>query len=712
MLDIVRGQTKKQVIAKQLVDAITPMNLTGTIYIGYPVLASADEKIEVDTLLVSREHGLVAFRLGDGPPSKDEVGAWEQVRDEQDKLYFAIKNNLGRHDALRSGRELGVTVQTATVFPTQPSHPQDIEGTYCDIDSLADVLEEFPPIEDRLFKPLQAALQRVSTIKPIKKRANVERAASRGAIMQKIEKEIANLDQWQKRAAIESPEGPQRIRGLAGSGKTVVVALKAAYLHAQYPDWIIAVTFHTRALYQHLMDLIRRFSFEHINDEPNWDNLRVMHAWGSTDRDGVYTEIARHCEVTPQDFLSGKSRYGMSDAFRGVCAELLSTTANNTVKPIYDAVLIDEAQDLPPTFFQLVYRFTHHPKRIIWAYDELQRLSETSMPSTEELFGTDDRGDPVIRLSSDEGQPSQDVILPVCYRNTPWALTLAHALGFGIYRNGGLVQHFDEPGIWVEIGYRVTHGELVAGKQVTLERAKGSYPAYFKELLDSKDAIITMVFKDEIEQAEWVAEAIKKNLEDDELDHDDILVILPDAYTARKRYATLMEALSRRGLDAHLAGVTSSRDEIFMKQSIALANIYRSKGNEAPMVYVLGCQHCYSGHELITLRNILFTSITRCRGWVRLCGWGPLMKKLAEEIDAVRENEFSLSFEVPTADELEKIRMIHRDRTDAEKVRIEKVEKGLKEFLEMVGRGELDLENLPPALRTGLAKLLRDKGER
>ena len=36
----------------------------------------------------------------------------------------------------------------------------------------------------------------------------------------------------QGRAVIETVEGVQRIRGLAGSGKTIVLALKAAYLHA------------------------------------------------------------------------------------------------------------------------------------------------------------------------------------------------------------------------------------------------------------------------------------------------------------------------------------------------------------------------------------------------------------------------------------------------------------------------------------------------
>ena len=116
---------------------------------------------------------------------------------------------------------------------------------------------------------MNAAIQRVGTIKPTVKRSNISHAGSRGAIIQQIEKAIANLDQWQKRAAIETPDGPQRIRGLAGSGKTIVLALKAAYLHTAFPDWDIVVTFNTRALYQQFRDLVRRFCFDAIEDEPN-----------------------------------------------------------------------------------------------------------------------------------------------------------------------------------------------------------------------------------------------------------------------------------------------------------------------------------------------------------------------------------------------------------------------------------------------------------
>jgi superfamily I DNA and RNA helicase len=380
-----------------------------------------------------------------------------------------LESNLGRHDELRRGRHLAVTISTATVFATQLHIPPATkEGIYCSIDEVANRVGGLPNLDDNDYRALQGALQRVSTIKPAKRRASVQKSQSRGATLKEIEKGISNLDSWQKRAAIESPDGPQRIRGLAGSGKTVVLALKAAYLHAQHPEWRIAVTFQSRSLYQQFVDLVTRFTFEHSNDAPDFDHLQIMHAWGSSSRPGVYSTIASELSFSPRIFAYAKAMFGQENAFKGICQELLDVASEAQYEPIFDAVLIDEAQDLPPEFFQLTYKFTRDPKRIIWAYDELQKLSEAAMPTTAELFGLTPSGEPLVNLTQHAEEAARDIVLPVCYRKPPWSLATAHALGFGIYREGGLVQHFDDPQLWRDIGYNVLHGELVAGERVEL----------------------------------------------------------------------------------------------------------------------------------------------------------------------------------------------------------------------------------------------------
>lgn len=701
-LEVVHGETRDRVVARQLVDAVAAAGTTGTIYLGYPVLASADNPVRVDALLISPEQGLVAFLFGDEVPEDEDD--WTSYVEDQDRLYSVLEGSLRRHESLRSGRRLALDVRTITVFPRRVDDPPEAtDGYYTGIDEVPELLASLEGISADVERAAQAALQRVTTIKPAKKRAGVAQDGSRGAILKEIEKGIANLDRWQKRAAIESPEGPQRVRGLAGSGKTVVLALKAAYLHAQHPDWRIAVTFQTRALYRQIEDLVVRFSFEHSNDRPDFERLQILHAWGSSGRAGIYTSIARSMGVPPRDFNYARARYGMEEAFRGVCRELLSIASDSNDPPIFDAVLIDEAQDLPSEFFQLIYRFTKDPKRIVWAYDEQQKLNEDAMPSTADLFGRTSTGEALVSLQMREGEARRDIMLPVCYRNTPWSLATAHALGFGIYRDEGLVQHFDDPTIWTEIGYDVIHGNLAMGEPVTLKRSRSSYPEYFPELLDEDDAVQLKTFGDEAAQDAWVASQIIKNLTDEELEHDDILVVLPDAYTAKRRASRFGEILSRHDVTSHLAGVGSSVDEVFVPDSVAIAHIHRAKGNEAPMVYVLDAQYAAGKINSVPRRNTLFTAITRSRAWVRICGWGERMETVADEVSAIREEEFQLRFTIPTEDELARLRRINRDRSQAEVASLKKATRGARDLVDAFERGEIDFDDLPAALRTRLA---------
>jgi superfamily I DNA and RNA helicase len=237
-LDVVYGESRDRLFAARLAEQVQSAATEGTIYLGYPVLATADERVSIDALLVSREHGLVAFRIAEGLPQND--ADWDTCIDEQDRLYTALESNLQRHNSLRSRRRLALEIVTVTVFPSAVAPPEhEANSYYCALTDVSAILAGLPGINEDIYTALQAALQRVTTIKPAKRRNEVSRADSRGAILKSIEKGIANLDQWQKQAAIESPDGPQRIRGLAGSGKTVVLALKAAYLHSQHPDWLI-----------------------------------------------------------------------------------------------------------------------------------------------------------------------------------------------------------------------------------------------------------------------------------------------------------------------------------------------------------------------------------------------------------------------------------------------------------------------------------------
>lgn len=716
MLDIVFGSAGQTPAETSLRNVLSAAGFEGTLYFAYPLFDSADGQVSADALLVTNKHGLVLFDLTPPQKGKQPSEEWlEELLDRQDEIFRNISSKLFDNKALVKRRELVLKPEIITYFADEPQI-NDEDFLFATPDTLVELIESFPGLSDAHERALNATIQRVTTIKPNNKRLNVGKEDSRGAILKQIEAGVANLDSWQKKSAIAYPEGPQRIRGLAGSGKTIVLALKAAYLHARHPDWEIAVTYYSRALQQQFKDLVRRFMYETKKDEPDWSKIHIFHCWGSRSEPGFYSQVARAYDVEPLTWKTADQRYG-KESFDGACKELLQSIQKRDVKSeLFDAVLIDEAQDLPVSFFRIAYSACKSPKRIVWAYDELQNLGEYSMPSPEALFGEDEKGQPLVQLRKDPNRPPQDIVLPVCYRNTPWALTVAHGLGFGITRDtppgskSGLVQIFDEPELWEEIGYEVSKGNLALGEHVSLKRKAECSPAFFtdpeKALITPEDAVNFISFENVNQQADWIAEEIEKNLLTDELLTRDILIILPDAYTSKSQFAIVYKALMRRGIQSHLAGVNSSRDEIFVDDSIAVTHIYRAKGNEAAMVYVLNADYCFSGLELSKKRNTLFTAITRSRAWVRVCGVGQASHRLTSEFEKISASGFVLEFDYPSADEIKKMRRIHRDRSEAEQKEINRSVSDFSSVIEQINRGELSTDALPDELLEALAKIV------
>ena len=703
-METVFGDSQGSVAVESLRTVLGDMHISGTLYLGYPVLATADAKVFVDALLVSGSHGLVAFDLSSPLNARPDDRQLEEVAERQEEIHASLYNKLNKYRNLRRNRFMAIPIRVVTCHAALEEVIQGDDIVACRPDALPGVMDAFEPVEDDLLRPLNAAIQRVSTLRPPKPRRNVQTANSRGAKLKEIEKEIANLDRWQNRGAIEYTNGPQRIRGLAGSGKTIVLALKASYLHVRHPEWKIVVTFQTRSLYQQFRNLIRRFTYDLIEDEPDWDHLMVMHAWGSSSSPGVYSSICGYYAVPSQSWRTAQSRYG-TQAFKGICDEVNAVIRTRGPISAFDAMLIDEAQDFPVSFYRMIYNVVASPHRIIWAYDELQNLGDYEMQSEHELFGTDEEGRSLVTLKNEPNKPREDIVLPVCYRNTPWALCAAHALGFGIYRPEGLVQMFEEPAIWSRIGYDIEHGKLEHGARVVVRRGADSYPAYFDKLLDPDDALQCAVFPNVGAQYDALTESIWQNLHEDELDPTDILVVLPDAFTSRTEATRIRRTLFGKEIQAHLVGVTTSTDKVFQPGSVAISHIYRAKGNEAPMVYFVNADSCQTDLELSRRRNFLFTGITRSMCWVRIFGVGDRMRALQAEVDEVRSRGFKLEFEYPDRERLKHLAKIHRDRTDGERAELERKFGAIEDVVTALLDGDLPPEAIPEHIRRKLSTL-------
>jgi superfamily I DNA and RNA helicase len=541
MIQIIQGTTTKPVSAQRLAKFFESHQeyYDGILYIGYPIIGTAEGPYPIDALLVSPSKGLVIFCLVENQDMSNN-------QDIQDDSYNKMESKLRAHKELMKGRDLKVLISPVTFAPMYRGVGNNDNYPVCNESNLNSWLDLLKWDTPDFYEKLIAVLQAISTIRKGRKKRDIKKPDSRGAKLKHLEDSIANLDNIQGQAVIETVDGVQRIRGLAGSGKTVVLALKAAYLHAQHPDWKIAVTFNTRSLKGQFRQFINTFAIEQTNEEPDWDNLHIIHAWGapgSGDKNGIYYSFCQFNNIEYYDFKLAKGHFGGFDPFAGICQKALEDCSNP--KGFYDVILIDEAQDFSPAFLQICYEMLKSEKRLVYAYDELQNLSSKSLPSPEEIFGKKDNGTPKVRFT----KPQQDIILEKCYRNSRPILTTAHAIGFGIYRtpptdsNTGLVQMFENSRLWYDVGYEVSDGKLSDGQDVTLSRSAKNSPDFLENHSSHDDLIQFLCFKSKEEQDAWVVSAILENLSHDELRADDIIVINPDPLTTRDTVGTIREQL-------------------------------------------------------------------------------------------------------------------------------------------------------------------------
>jgi len=712
-ISISRGTNQKPISSDALVEFFSNYEgCSGQLMIGYPIIGTAEGRYPIDALLVSPEKGSVVFDLVEGTDPED-FGA------RQDDSANKLEARLKTYRELMKRRDLLINIHTVSFAPgiADVKRFRDEDYSLTNEATLAGVLDAlaWESSDDSISRSALSAIQTISTIRKSRSKRAFSRDDSRGAKLKHLEDSIATLDNRQSKAVIETVKGVQRIRGLAGSGKTIVLALKAAYLHIQHPDWHIAVTFNTRSLKGQFRRFINNFSVEQAGEEPDWEKVRIVNAWGAPgggDRGGIYYEFCRAHDLQYFDLRSARTSFGQGREFAGACADALSQMQKQ--KPLYDVILIDEAQDFPPAFLRLCFEMLNEQKRLVFAYDELQNLSGEALPSLGEIFGGNADDTPRVHFES----PQQDIILDKCYRNSRPVLTTAHALGFGIYRDTdktgiGLVQMFDHPQLWEEIGYELMQGELRGGENVVLRRTPDTSPLFLEDHSPIDDLIQFHQFRNEKEQTDWLVKELQQDLDRDELRHDDIVVINPDPLTTRSRVGMIRRQLLELGINSHLAGVDTDPDIFFQSgvPSVTFTGIYRAKGNEAGMVYIINAQDCdTTGGNLARIRNRLFTAITRSKAWVRVLGIGAGMERLTKEFETLKHEGFELQFRYPTEEERHQLMIIHRDRTIKDRKSVESAEQGLIRLFEDLESGKVHMEDLDQDLLDRLRQFLPRQG--
>ena len=367
MLTVINGVTDKQILVDELTAILNTMDLDGYFYLGYPVLGGMDGKIKVDALLVCRQYGVVIFDL--------EISSEEEIENKirlLDDLYNNMEARLKRYSYLSKRRQLQVPINVVSYAPRYKTGTEEICCSELELRKYLNNLR-WDQSED-YYEKLLEAIQMISQIKKRGQRTNLKKEDSKGAKLKALENQISYLDKYQSKAVIETVEGVQRIRGLAGSGKTIVLALKVAYLYTMYEDKVIAVTFNSRALKGQFIQLISNFIIENTNEEPDWSRIKINTRSRVKNSEGLYFNFCRANNLICYDYMDACCKFGRDAlVFDKICQEAVEAVSEPKV--LYDMILVDEAQDFSKYFLRMCYLSLPEEKRmLVYAYDELQSL--------------------------------------------------------------------------------------------------------------------------------------------------------------------------------------------------------------------------------------------------------------------------------------------------------------------------------------------------
>lgn len=681
-------------------------------YWKYPIFSQTGEtRKEPDILIADRELGIIivevkGVRINQISKVDGHVWHYQNFYQSQGNPYQQAENQLysllgycDREKAIRRQVTSRALVALPLItkkewqekgFDRLPSSPpiifQDQLGTKSLLETIkqTNLIESGIALNDEQWEILLAVIGGTTVLrKTLSSPTTVAKSGkTRSNIVNDLRQRLYELDLQQAHIGSEIPPGGQRIRGIAGSGKTVLLCQKAANMHLKHPDWDIALVFFTRSLYKQIQELVdkwlRHYSCGEIEYHDNSEvqgRINILHAWGARDQPGFYRTICEQHGVTPlavRDTRYKQPNEGLAD----ICKGLLE---NKAIKPMFDAVLIDEGQDLVVDPEELQYQekqviywmayqslrpcHLDHPeqRRLIWAYDEAQSLEAQSIPSAPTLFGND----PSLRTfvtGSHKGGIKKSEIMHRCYRTPGPILTAAHAIGMGLLNPNGMISGITRQKDWEAIGYQVEGDFRKTNETIKLHRPPKNSPNPIPDLWD-ESVIQFNIYNSRQEELTALANNIKHNINHDGLTPSEqiLVVVLGNIYEAMQLETHVASFLMEQGIDIFVPSAVrlnqvspkypNSKPNIFWyKGGVTVSRIARAKGNEADMVYVIGLDNIAENANQVTFRNQLFVALTRARGWLEMSGIGnyPLYNEIEKVLDS--GNTFKFTNKPPQRD--------------------------------------------------------------
>ncbi|WP_214884884.1 MULTISPECIES: 3'-5' exonuclease [unclassified Exiguobacterium] len=374
---------------------------------------------------------------------------------------------------------------------------------------------------------------------------------------------IRAMDLHQENLAKQLGDQNRLIRGVAGSGKTLILASRAKLLSKQHPEWKILILCYNISLARFIEQMVQQMMLE-PDDLFDFDPLvkckshlievRNFHAWLQND---------------------------LHISEKRILATLEKLRKREIILPSYDAILIDEGQDFEPEWLELA--------------------SEVLNPETKSLLLVEDRAQSIYKRKRSYVQDTgldfrgRSKILNINYRNTSQIVSFA----WSFYQSNSSLKD--------KVVTKELDGEIIA-PQSTLRR--GPEPAIIK---------CEHFFK----EADLVARQIKKLHDEKKVPYSEMLILYRVQKFSSMHYVdALQRALDYYEIKHFWITENSETKRTFSKDDkcVKISTIDSSKGLDFQAVFIVNVENMPFKYEKNVEREVslLYIGMTRAKEYLFL----------------------------------------------------------------------------------------------
>jgi len=425
--------------------------------------------------------------------------------------------------------------------------------------------------------------------------AEIDHLEAAHKVLSTEQQELARLDTWGH---------PYLLRGVAGSGKSMVLAYHVAYVlmrnqrkMAQLPLFDearhimpkIAVV----CLHRTLVPLLQHYieaAYASITDLPFPPNALTVHHLN-----GLIFDLAEQHDHF--HYIPMTKAKDTGERSREYLAQLDSMTPQELDELRFDAMYIDEGQDIHPDTLALLYTLVRPNERttertISIYYDDAQNIYGHPRPTWRTLG-----------INVEGGRAS---FMRQCYRNASEIITLGLNVLLGSAADEKTrvkTRRFADIYTLSEKGLTE---ETPDGWRVLFAQASGQTP-------------LVKVFPNRSEQVEWLAAALVNLIEEEQVRPEDVLV-LADRTSSFPHLEQRLAALTEGRITPRLVGGKNRAtldDPLLIPGQLTFATVYVAKGYDVPIVFLIDADQIETS---VTGRALFYVGVTRAKRYLMVTG--------------------------------------------------------------------------------------------